>query len=285
MCQHLHSTRIAVSLSHTFDKTEDIMKDKFEELVNIIKKLRAPDGCPWDKEQTLYSMREHLIEEAYELVDALDNQNIDNIKEELGDILLHVIFHANIAEEDGLFTLSDVIDTISDKMVRRHPHVFGTTAVNGTDEVLENWETIKQQEKQERQSIFDSISGGLPSIYRAMEYQKKARKVGFDWDCADDCMEKVHEEFGEFQEAIQSGDTAAIEHELGDAMFALINMSRFLKVDPDQALRMANKRFYDRFKYIEDKLAEQGKKPEDSNLEEMDALWDAAKEAFKTKAP
>lgn len=253
------------------------METKFIKLVNILKTLRAPNGCPWDKEQTLFSLKEHLIEETYELVDALDNKDIENIKEELGDLLLHVIFHANIAEEDKLFTLEDVIETISEKMIRRHPHVFGNTNVNNSDDVILKWDEIKKQEKQERVSIFDSVSKGLPSMQKSHEYQEKARKVGFDWKKSEDCMEKIFEEFDEFQNAIKSGNLQEIEHEMGDLFFSIINMSRFLKVNPDNSLRNANNRFYNRFQYIEKKLLENGKKPEESTLEEMDQLWNDAK--------
>lgn len=254
------------------------MESKFIELINIIKKLRSPEGCPWDKEQNLYSMKEHLIEETYELVDALDNKDIENIKEELGDILLHVIFHSNIAEEEQLFTLTDVIQTISDKMVRRHPHVFGNLNVESTDEVLQNWDEIKQMEKQERSSILDSIPKGLPSIHKSIELQKKARKVGFDWEKPEDCMDKVVEEFQEFQDAIASGNPAEIDHEMGDLFFAIINMSRFLKTDPDEALRKANLRFFNRFKFIEQQLKEIGRAPESASLKEMESFWNKAKE-------
>jgi tetrapyrrole methylase family protein/MazG family protein len=260
------------------------METKFIELVKIIKKLREPDGCPWDKEQDLYSLKEYLIEETYELIDALDNKNIENIKEELGDILLHVIFHANIAEEDDLFTLKDVIETIKDKMIRRHPHVFGDTKADTTEEVLKNWDIIKSDEKQERKSVFDSIPTGLPPIQKSFEIQKKASKVGFDWKCTEDCLKKVEEEFSEFKEAMIQNDKEKMEHELGDMLFSLINISRFLEVNPDQSLRKANIRFMNRFKFIEEELSKSNKSIEEASLEEMDELWEKAKDLENKKA-
>jgi tetrapyrrole methylase family protein/MazG family protein len=254
------------------------MEEKFLELVNIIKKLRAPGGCPWDREQNLYSLKEYLIEETYELIDALDNKNIDNIKEELGDILLHVIFHSNIAEEEKLFDLKDVISTISEKMIRRHPHVFGDVIVKDTNDVLKNWDKIKEDEKKERVSVFDAIPTGLPPIQKSFEIQKKVSKVGFDWSNKEDCMSKVKEEFKEFNEAIKLGDKNRIEDELGDLFFSLINISRFLKVNPDYSLRKANNRFMKRFKFIEQELENQGKELENVSLEEMEALWNKAKD-------
>ncbi|KAA0258491.1 nucleoside triphosphate pyrophosphohydrolase [Deferribacter autotrophicus] len=257
------------------------MEKKFRNLVNIIKKLRAPDGCPWDREQNLYSLKDYVIEEVFEFIDALDRKDINNIKEELGDILLHVLFHSIIAEEEGLFTLNEVIDTISEKLIRRHPHVFGDIKVKSTDEVLINWEKIKAEEKKKgKRSILDDIPAKMPSIQRSYKLQERAKKVGFDWQSSDECMMKVHEEFNELQDAIKTGNLNDIEHEFGDLLFALINLSRFLNVNADEALRKANNRFVDRFKHIENRLAEKGLSPEDATLDELEQLW---KEAKKVK--
>jgi len=252
------------------------MEKHFRELVNIVKKLRAPDGCPWDRQQTLYSLKEYLIEEVFELVDAIDKKDIDNIKEELGDLLLHVILHSTIAEEENLFTLNDVIKSISEKLIRRHPHVFGDTKVESSDDVMVNWEKIKKEEKKNR-SILDEIPNGLPSIQKALKLQERARKVGFDWDSADDCLQKVNEEFKEFIDAVSSNNKDEISHELGDLFFALINFSRFIKINPDESLRKTNERFLKRFNYIEKKLHENHLTFDDVILDELDKYWCEAK--------
>lgn len=252
------------------------MEKHFRELVNIVKKLRAPDGCPWDRQQTLYSLKEYLIEEVFELVDAIDKKDIDNIKEELGDLLLHVILHSTIAEEENLFTLNDVIKSISEKLIRRHPHVFGDTKVESSDDVMVNWEKIKKEEKKNR-SILDEIPNGLPSIQKALKLQERARKVGFDWDSADDCLQKVNEEFKEFIDAVSSNNKDKISHELGDLFFALINFSRFIKINPDESLRKTNERFLKRFNYIEKKLHENHLTFDDVTLDELDKYWCEAK--------
>ncbi|ADR19833.1 nucleoside triphosphate pyrophosphohydrolase [Calditerrivibrio nitroreducens] len=252
------------------------MEKHFRELVNIVKKLRAPDGCPWDRQQTLYSLKEYLIEEVFELVDAIDKKDIDNIKEELGDLLLHVILHSTIAEEENLFTLNDVIKSISEKLIRRHPHVFGDTKVESSDDVMVNWEKIKKEEKKNR-SILDEIPNGLPSIQKALKLQERARKVGFDWDSADDCLQKVNEEFKEFIDAVSSNNKDEISHELGDLFFALINFSRFIKINPDESLRKTNERFLKRFNYIEKKLHENHLTFDDVTLDELDKYWCEAK--------
>ena len=254
------------------------MEKSFKDFVEIIKALRAPGGCPWDREQNLYSLKENIIEEVYELVDALDKKDTENIKEELGDILLHVVFHSNIAEEEKLFSLKDVIDNVSEKMIRRHPHVFGEVDAKTSDEVLKNWDEIKKSEKKTRKSILDGVPKNLPSLHKAYELQKKAAKVGFNWEKKEDCLAKVEEEFAELKEAIKSDAKEEILHEMGDVFFALANLSIFLGIHPDEALRKCNQRFEQRFNYIEKKLEENGKTPADSNLEERDNDWNEAKE-------
>lgn len=249
----------------------------FSEFIKIIKTLRSPEGCPWDREQNLYSLKNHFIEEAYELVDALDNRDIDNIREELGDLLLHIVIHSVIAEEDGYFTINEVIQEISEKLIRRHPHVFADTKVKNTAEVMRNWEAIKSDEGKKKKSVLDGIPKGLPSVQHSQKLQKRASKKGFDWNSAEDCLKKVDEEYDELKDAIKSGDKSDIQHELGDALFALINLSRFLEIDADEALRNVNKRFTKRFSHIEKSLAEKGCSLEKTSLKEMEALWQEAK--------
>lgn len=255
------------------------MIEKFLRLVEIVRTLRSPDGCPWDREQNLYSIKNHFMEEAFELVDALDKEDIENIREELGDVIFHVVFHAVMAEEEGKFDLASVLDEINEKLVRRHPHVFGSLGSIDTEEVIVNWDRIKAEEKKEKRqkSILDDIPGSFPSIQRSLKMQERVRKVGFDWPDMQDCLDKVNEEIDEFRDAVSEGDTAHIEHEMGDVFFAMINLSRFLKINPDEALRKANSRFQRRFTYIEQKLLEKGISSEDATLDEMEALWQEAK--------
>ncbi len=255
------------------------MSEKFDKLVNIVKRLRAPNGCPWDRKQTLYSLKQNVIEEVFEFIDALDRKDIENIKEELGDMLLHVVFHSIIAEEDSLFSIDDVLDGISEKLIRRHPHVFGNVKVNGVDDVLKNWDEIKLKEKKEKPKHYlNNIPRGLPPIERAYKLQKKASKVGFDWSSADECFEKVKEEFEELCEAHKNKDKDAIKHEIGDMFFALINYSRLSNIDSSEALRKASLRFEERFNCVEDKLKEKNKELTASNLDEMEQLWQICKQ-------
>lgn len=256
---------------------------RFEELVHIVKKLRAPDGCPWDREQNLYSIKEQMLEEAYELAHALDSKDVPNIQEELGDLALHVVFHSVMAEEDGLFTVEDVLEGINDKLVRRHPHVFGDTQVDDSDHVVRNWEAIKASEKgvKAEKPLLSKVHRYLPTLPRARKLQEKAASVGFDWDSVPPCMEKVQEEMEEFQQAVASGDKDAIRHELGDILFALINVSRHLGVDPDEALRMTNNRFENRFGHVEKRIKESGRELKEASLDEMEELWQEAKKQEK----
>jgi len=252
---------------------------KFLRLIEIVRTLRGPEGCPWDMEQNLYSIKNHFLEEAFELVDALDNEDVPNIREELGDIIFHVVFHAVMAEQEGKFDLESVLDEINEKLVRRHPHVFGNMESIDTEEVIVNWEKIKDEEKKAKRtkSILDDIPVSFPAIQMSLKMQERVRKVGFDWPDMSECMDKVNEEIDEFKNAVETNDTHEIEHELGDVFFALINLSRFLKVNPDEALRKANKRFHKRFTYIEQRLSERGLPSEDATLSEMEELWQEAK--------
>lgn len=257
------------------------MEKEFRKLVKIVEKLRAPDGCPWDREQTLYSLRDQLIEETFELVEAIDNRDIENIKEELGDILLHVIMHSVIASEENLFSLNDVIKSISDKLITRHPHVFGNIKNVSVTDVIVNWEKIKTKEKKDRQSILDGIPKGLPSIQKAYKLQEKAKKVGFDWEKGEDCLKKLEEEFNEFKEAVKNKTTDEIEEEMGDLLFSILNFSRFLNINADNALQKTNEKFRKRFQYIEKELSKNGISFDDASIELLETYWEKAKNFFK----
>ncbi|HPI37143.1 MAG TPA: nucleoside triphosphate pyrophosphohydrolase [Ignavibacteriaceae bacterium] len=250
-----------------------MLESKFNEFVAIVKRLRKE--CPWDHEQTNDSIKAATIEEAYEVVEAIDNKDYNELKKELGDLLLHVVFHSVIASESNRFELEDVIKSITEKLIRRHPHVFGETIVHGADEVKKNWETIKLTEG--RKSVLEGVPLNLPSLYRAYRLQEKAAKVGFEWSKKDDVWNKVTEEIAELEEADQSSNSVRVEEELGDLLFALTNYARFMKINPEDALRRANKKFEDRFAFIEKSLAEINKKITDSNLEEMEFYWEKSK--------
>ncbi|WP_232699026.1 nucleoside triphosphate pyrophosphohydrolase [Brevibacillus daliensis] len=258
---------------------EAVSLRQFSTLKEIIATLRGPNGCPWDKKQTHQSLRRYMLEEAYEVAEAIDEDDIDNLCEELGDVLLQVLLHAQIASEDGYFTIEDIISTLATKMIRRHPHVFGDTNAENTEEVLVNWEQIKKQEKEEKgtlsstESILSSIPKDFPALMTAVTIQNKASKVGFDWDNIADVYGKVEEEYQELQEATPEEQAG----ELGDLLFAVVNVARFLKVDPEAALAMTNLKFKNRFKYIEQKLQENNKQFADTDLEEMDKWWNEAK--------
>lgn len=246
---------------------------KFNEFVNIVKRLRKE--CPWDKAQTNESIRTNTIEEAYEVVHAIDDGDYEELKKELGDLMLHVVFHTEMAGEIAGFTIDDVIQSITDKLIRRHPHIFGDTEVRDADHVKENWEKIKMAEG--RKSVLDGLPEALPALLRAQRMQEKASKVGFDWSEKADVWHKVEEEVREFRAAEEEGDNAKIEEELGDLLFAITNYSRFAGVFAEDALRNSIHKFERRFRYVEEKLAERGKKPSDSTLEEMDEIWNEIK--------
>ncbi len=250
-------------------------------LVDVIRTLREPGGCPWDIEQTHKSIRSNFIEEVYEYIEAVDNEDIAGMREELGDVLMQVVFHARMAEEAGNFDLQEVIDEVVDKLIRRHPHVFGDTEVSGSAEVLVNWDAIKKQEKTERKSALDGIAQGLPALLRAYKIQSKAAKVGFDWQDIEPVWAKVQEELGEFQEALASGDKDAAEKELGDVLFAIVNYARHHKIEPEVALEGTNNRFTSRFLFVEEQVHNSGKNWQDFTLEELDEFWDDAKKQEK----
>ncbi len=253
----------------------------FEDFVAITKRLRKE--CPWDRKQTHASIRHSLIEEAYEVVEAIDNTQMDDLKKELGDLLLHVVFHANIAEETGEFHLEDVIDGITKKLIFRHPHVFNGVQVADAQEVKDNWEQLKLQEG--RESVIDGVPRELPALLRAHRLQEKASAVGFDWKEKEDAWKKAEEELGELHTALAAKDHHEVEAEFGDLLFALVNYSRFIDVNPEHALRRSIEKFTERFKYIERRMRETGRDIRTSTLEEMDALWNEAKGKLSQPPP
>lgn len=258
----------------------DLTYKEFSTLRKIIATLRGPNGCPWDKKQTHLSLKKYLIEEAYELLHAIDQDDIDNIIEELGDVLLQIMLHSQIGEDDGMFSIEDVIETLSAKMIRRHPHVFGENEVANSDEVLVNWEKIKEAEKGGRltdQSLLSEVDKGLPALINAYEYQKRAAKVGFDWEKAEEAFEKVQEELQEFQVELAKGNKQEQMKELGDLLFSIINVSRLLNIHPEEALQHSNEKFLSRFSYVEKKVKESGKPFKEHSLDQLDAFWNEAK--------
>ena len=250
-----------------------MIENKFSEFVDIVKKLRAE--CPWDKEQTNDSIKAATIEEAYEVVESIDNKDYVELKKELGDLLFHIVFHSVMAEELNEFKLEEVIDSIREKLIRRHPHVFGETVVNGSEEVKKNWETIKLDEG--RESVLEGVPENLPSLQSAHRLQEKAAKVGFDWEKKEDVWKKVIEEIEEMHQSEREETKEELENEIGDVFFALVNYARFLNVNPEYALRKTNKKFINRFNYIEKKIQETGRKINESNLQEMDKYWEESK--------
>jgi tetrapyrrole methylase family protein/MazG family protein len=250
----------------------------FEELIAIMKRLRGPGGCPWDAEQTHESLTRYLLEETYEVIEAIEAKSPEHIKEELGDLLLQPVFHSAIAEEAGTFTMNDVIRTLCDKLIRRHPHVFGDLHIADSTAQIENWEQIKKTEKgAERTSALSGVPPHLPALLKAQKITEKAARVGFDWEHVDQVMAKVMEELHEFEEAMSAGDNEHMEAELGDLLFAIVNLGRFLSINPEEALRKTISRFQQRFKHVEDSLHSQGRQMNTTPLDEMDRLWEEAK--------
>ncbi len=245
-----------------------------EKLIDIINTLRAENGCPWDREQTHDSLKRNILEESYELVDAINEGNLSSIKEELGDVLLQVVFHSQIARENGHFSIDDVAKTISEKLIRRHPHVFADVKVKDSDDVLVRWEEIKKTEYKNRTSALDGVVQSQPSLMSAQQISKKAVKVGFEWPNYATLLECLNSELEEFEQAREENDPGHMEEELGDVLFALVNVARWNKLDAEQALLRANAKFKKRFEMME-KLAE--KSLEDYSFEEFDGLWKRAK--------
>ncbi|NSW76153.1 MAG: nucleoside triphosphate pyrophosphohydrolase [Candidatus Atribacteria bacterium] len=249
----------------------------FEELLDIVARLRSENGCPWDREQTRESLKPLMLEELYEAFDAIDRNDEASLREELGDMLLHIVFHAQIGSEKGTFTIKEVLAGIIYKMRKRHPHVFGELQVKDVDEVLLNWEKIKDEERKGEEGMLSSLPRSLPSLLRAFAIQSRVARVGFDWKDALGVECKVEEEWKEFREAWNHRNLARMEEEWGDLVFALVNLARHLGIQPEEALRKSCDRFVRRFEFIEKRIKGEGKALEDMTLEEMDALWEEAK--------
>lgn len=257
---------------------------KFEQLLNIMARLRAPGGCPWDRDQSFDSIKKYTLEETYEVLDAIDNRDWRGLSEELGDFLLQAVFYAQMASEQNLFDISASLDAINEKLIRRHPHVFGTGTAETPDEVKLRWDQIKKEEKAGRgeavHQLLASVPRSMPALVEAQQIASKAAAAGFDWDHVEQVFDKLREELDELKRARESAVPEDIEDEFGDILFVLVNIGRFLKVDPEQALRRTNAKFRRRFGYVEDRLRERGKTPAESNLDEMEALWQQAKQAL-----
>ncbi len=250
---------------------------KYEELNETVKKLLSPEGCPWDREQTHDSLKNYLIEEAYEFVEAVEENDPDKMEEELGDLLFHIVIHSVMAEQNNSFDLKSVTERITQKMIRRHPHVFGESSVSSVDEVWQNWDQIKRKEKVQETNLLSSVPKQLPALLRAEKIQKRTARVGFDWERTEDVWLKVEEEIGELKEAVAKANKKDIKEELGDLLFSVVNLSRKLDVDPEEALQDANKKFINRFNFVEAQIKAQNKDFSDVSLAQMDKFWNDAK--------
>jgi tetrapyrrole methylase family protein/MazG family protein len=256
-----------------------------EKLILLVAQLRGENGCPWDKEQTRETLKPMLIEEAYEVLDALDAEDPVELKEELGDLLFQIVFHSQISQERGEFDLADVINRSHEKMVRRHPHIFSNADLRTAEDVLKNWEDIKAAEKgvqsasdpESERSLLDGIPSKLPALHRAYQMTAKASRVGFDWSRLEDILVKMREEESELLEAYLKQDAQKMADEVGDLLFVIVNVARFLGIDPETALGRSNRKFYNRFRYVESAIKCQGREMKDASLSEMDALWEEAK--------
>ncbi|HHZ03751.1 nucleoside triphosphate pyrophosphohydrolase [Acetomicrobium hydrogeniformans] len=260
----------------------------FEELVEIMKKLRAPEGCPWDRKQTLETLKGYVIEESYELIDVIDSKDVKNICEECGDLLLQIVFIAQIAAENDWFEVQEIIESLCDKLKRRHPHVFGDLKVRDSEEVRRNWDMIKLQEresKKEEPSRLTGIPRSMPALLRAYAIQERAAKVGFDWEKGnlDPIWAKIDEEIRELRKALDEGDAGEVKEEIGDLLFAVVNLSRHIGVNPEEALQGANEKFSARFRFIEESVEGKGRSFNEYSLDELETLWQSAKKAQRTK--
>ena len=255
-------------------------KELFDQLVQVFATLRSENGCPWDREQTHESIKPDLIEETYEVIEAIDAENSTKLREELGDLLGNVMLHAQIARDAREFDISDVIKILTEKLIRRHPHVFGDQDANDTDQVFKNWERIKRSESgyEDRKSVLDGVPDHLPSLQRAQKLQRKAARVGFDWNDISDVLPKIDEEIAELKASIQDNNPEEIELEIGDLLFSIVNLCRFLDVQAEEALRKANRKFVGRFKAMEKELERRGDSFKDYDLAGLDEIWDKAKE-------
>ncbi|WP_227939122.1 nucleoside triphosphate pyrophosphohydrolase [Alkalihalobacillus deserti] len=264
-------------------REDKLLYGEFDKLKEVIAILRGPNGCPWDQKQTHQSLKKYFIEEVYEVLEAIDDEDDEHLIEELGDVLLQIMLHAQIGEDDGYFSIRDVIHGITEKMVRRHPHVFGEVTVNDADEVVSNWDEIKKQEKghTEEESILASIPKGLPALIEATKLQQQAAKVGFDWDDVAPMWMKMQEELAEFLVEVKAGNKANMQKELGDILFVVVNLARFYKVDAEEALLSTNRKFQRRFRFIEDAVRKEGNVITELTLEELDQKWEEAKRLEK----
>lgn len=251
--------------------------EKFDRLVEIMETLRSDEGCPWDKAQDKNSIAHYFLEEVYEAVEALEREDASSVAEELGDVLMEIVFLARIFEEKGEFDIGDVLEGINQKMVRRHPHVFGSQRIEDAEEVSEEWERLKTQEK-ERGSVMDGISRSFPALFAAFKIGVLVSSYGFDWKQASEVLNKAKEEINEMERALSTGNRSRIFQEIGDVLFSLVQLSRHLKINPEMALRQSNQKFIRRFQYIEKKLKEEGKSLAESDLEEMDRIWEESKD-------
>lgn len=270
------------------DQRTNLMSKSFDELIAVMDRLRAPGGCPWDAEQTYQSLSQYLLEEAYETFDAIQeaDQTGDtaNLREELGDLLLQVVFHSTIGKERGDFTIDDVAEGVTQKLILRHPHVFGDANFARAEDVLDNWDRLKADERKAsgkpekvKDSILDEVPVHFPALLEGLKLTKKAAKVGFDWENADQIFDKLDEETAELRSAINNGDKTNIDEEIGDLLFAVMNLARHLDVEPETALNKTNRKFRQRFRFIEDELKREGRSLESANLKELDDLWNEAK--------
>ncbi|MBZ0273750.1 nucleoside triphosphate pyrophosphohydrolase [bacterium] len=263
--------------------TYEKAKYDFDACVAIIRRLRGPGGCPWDNEQTYESLRKYFLEEVYEALDAIDRRDFPHLKEELGDVLWEILFLARIAEQDGHFDTSDVCQVLGEKMVRRHPHIFGDTVARDADHVIEMWSEIKKSEKRDAPGtggvthVLDKVPQALPALLRAFRVGERAAKEGFDWARPSEVLDKVREELAELEEAIETGDADRVEDELGDIIFALVNLGRHTNVSAEDGLRRTMAKFADRFSQMEDRLAAQGRRMRDCSIDELEAFWQAIK--------
>jgi MazG family protein len=265
---------------------DSVMPDNtrsFSTLVEIMQRLRGPNGCPWDRKQNFDTLKTYLLEEAYEVMDAIDRRDWAEICEELGDLLLQPVFIAQMASEEGLFDIADSVEAINTKLIRRHPHIFGDATAETAEDVKKRWDEIKNEEKAkkgvnvENQSILDDVLHSTPALVEALKLSKKAAVVGFEWPSIDGVLDKIHEEAAELAEARQHSDPQRVEAELGDLLFTVVNLARFLHVDPEQALRLANGRFRKRFRYMEEQVSAAGSRLEEAGLEQLEALWQEGK--------
>ena len=260
------------------------LAEHFLQLLAIVDRLRSPQGCPWDRQQTPQSLIPYLLEETYEVIESIEEGNHNGLKEELGDLLLHILFQGQLAQERGRFTLADSIQTISEKLIRRHPHVFGDAQCQDEADINRNWEATKQREKG-RESLLDGVPRSLPALTRARRVQEKAASAGFDWPSIAPVWDKVNEEMEELRQACAAGNTGDIEEEFGDVLFSLVNLSRFLHLNAEGSMRQAIAKFERRFHGIEAVLAKRGRRLEEADLEEMDAIWNELRQQEQLRQP